>query len=64
MKRDDIRTTKANILESYVFVERSTEQVPSESRKIIFAFPFGFFLGFPQIHIPFVQDAIEESTSN
>ena len=64
MKRDEIRTTNANIFESYVLVERSTEQVPSESRKTIFELPFGFFLGFPHIQIPFVHDAIEESTSN
>ena len=62
-----ISTTKANILESYVLVLRSIEDVPSESMNMILALLLLLpcdFLELPHNHIPFVQELIVESTSN
>ena len=59
-----MRTTKANIFESYVFVDISTLFVPSLSIKIILAFEFAFWMGELHNHIPRVQELIVDATSN
>jgi hypothetical protein len=62
--KEEINTTKANILLSYVFVLLSILEVPSLSKNTIFAFPFNEFFGVPHNHIPFVQLCKVDATSN
>lgn len=59
-----MRTTKANILESYVLVLLSVLDVPSESKKRILALPFKEFFMFPHSQMPFVHDESVEATLN
>ena len=61
-KREDISTTNANILLSYVRVLLSVLEVPSLSKKTILALPFNEFFGVLQSQIPFVQLSKEGAT--
>ena len=59
---EEINTTRANILLSYVLVLLSVLEVPSLSKKTIFALPFKEFFGVLHNYIPFVHDYKEEAT--
>ena len=62
--KDEIKTIKTKILESYVLVDKSILLVPSESIKIIFEDKFGFPLGVSHNQIPLVHELSFDDISN